>query len=51
MKELKGMVVEDVVVEEEVDEGNAAEAQEDAVMEEVKKKSGEQDAVGEEKKE
>ena len=51
MKEMKRMVVEDVVVEEDVDEGIATKPQEDAVMEEVKKKSGEQDAVGEEKKE
>ena len=51
MKEMKGMVVEDVVVEEEVDEGNAAEPQEEAVMEEVKEKAGEQEVVGEEKQE
>ena len=51
MKEMKGMVVEDVVVEEEVDKGNAAEPQEDAVMEEVKEKAREQEAVGEEKQE
>ena len=50
LKEMKGIVVEDVVVEE-VDEGNAAEPQEEAVMEEVKEKAGEQEVVGEEKQE
>ena len=43
MKEMKGMVVEDVVVEEEVDDGNAAEPKEEEVMEEVKEKKTEED--------
>ena len=47
MKEIKGMVVEDVVVEEEVDEGNATKPQEDAVMDEVKEKA----EIADEKKE
>ena len=40
MKEMKGMVVEDVVVEEEqVEEGNVAEKKEDAAMEEDEEKA------------
>ena len=48
MKEMKGMVVEDVVVEEEVDDGNAAEPKEDEVMEEVKEKKEEDKEAAEE---
>ena len=52
MKELKGMVVEDVVVEEEeVDKGADAEKMEDAIKEEVKEKAEEKEAAEEEKKE
>ena len=38
MKEMKGMVVEDVVVEEEVNEGDVAVPQEDVTMKEAKEK-------------
>ena len=51
MKEMKGMVVEDVVVEEDVDEDVAAKPQEDAVMEEAKEKEGEKEAANKEKEE
>ena len=51
MKEMKGMIVEDVVVEEKVDDGNAAKPQENTVMEEVKEKAGEKEAVDEKKQE
>ena len=50
MKEMKGMVVEDVVVEEEVDEV-AAKPQENTVMEEVKEKAGKKEATDEKKQE
>ena len=43
MKEMKGMVVEDVVVEEEVDEGVAAMPQDDVVMQEAKEMEGEKE--------
>ena len=43
MKDMKGMVVQDVVVEEDVDEGVATKPQEDTVMEEVKEKEGEKE--------
>ena len=42
-KDMKGMVVEDVVVEEDVDKGVAAKPQEDTVMEEEKEKEGEKE--------
>ena len=48
MKDMKGMVVEDVVVEEEVDEGVAAMPQEDVVMEEAKEKEGEKEKEADE---
>ena len=41
MKVMKGMVVEDVVVDEDVDEGVVVKPQEDTVMEEAKEKEGE----------
>ena len=43
MKDMKGMAVEDVVVEEGVVECAAAKPQEDIVMEEVKEKEGEKE--------
>ena len=43
MKDMKCIVVEDVVVEEDVDEGVAAVPQEDVVMEEAKEKEGEKE--------
>ena len=49
MKDMKGMVVEDVVVEEEVDEGVAAMPQEDVVMEEAKEMEGENEKEADEK--
>ena len=48
MKDMKGMVVEDVVVEEDVDEGVAAMTQEDVVMEETKEKEGEKEKEADE---
>ena len=51
MKDMKCIVVEDVVVEEDVDEGVAAKSQEDTVIEEAKEKEGEKEkeAADEEK--
>ena len=43
MKEMKGMVVEDVVVEEEVEEGNVEEKMDDAAMEEEEDKAEEKE--------
>ena len=51
MKEMKGMVVEDVVVEEKVDEGNAAKPQDNTVMEEVKEKAEKKEVADEKKQE
>ena len=51
MKEMKGIVVEDMVVEEEVDEGNVAKPQENTVMEEVKEKGGGKEAANQKKQE
>ena len=49
MKEMTGMVVEDVVVEEDVDEDISAKPQEDVVMQEVKEKAGDKEVANKEK--